>query len=186
MDTSDWNAENLSRHPDHHLYCRTFSTSWDCLAMIYILSHVADFYWMTDYLYREISKKAYVANYEGEWRTVQVFLEQYPQTPQQFYELWLNYKSPEEFFGNLKKRAKRLSYSCHLRPNSPQGGRVRKSQRVRGYRDKGSLRLPHQYHGDPPVPVTPKLDYRGRVGHPLLREREEEIPGEEIPSKLRR
>lgn len=178
MDTSDWNAEILSRHPDHHFWISNLSSSWDCLAMIYILSHFGDFYWMTDTLYRKMSERAYVANYEGEWSIVQNFLEQYPQTPQQFYDLWLLYKSPEEFFGNLKKRAKRLSYGCHLKPNNPQGRRVRKPQRVRGYRDKGTLRLPHQYHGDPPVPEAQKLDFRGRCGHPLLREKED-FPGED-------
>lgn len=177
LDISDWNAEILSRHPDHSFGCSQASTSWDCLALIYILSHFGDFYWLTEKLYRRISQKAYVANYEGEWKTVQLLLEQYPQTPQQFYELWLQEKSPEEFFGNLKRRAKRLLNGFQLRPDNPQGGNVRRPQRVRGYRDKGTLRLPHQYHGDPPVSDS-KLDFRRQVGHPLIRE-EDDSPGED-------
>lgn len=167
LKVDDWIAEVLSLQPDRTLSCRVRS-SWDSLALIYIISHVADLFWITDEIYRAIGQAAYVANYEGEWKTVQVFLEQNPQTPEEFYNLWCKFKSPDEFFGNLKKRAMRLHYIIKFKKRDPHGP-ITKAQRARGYRDKGTLRPSHQFHGDPPE-KGPHLDLRSKIGHPLLKE----------------
>lgn len=178
LDTSDWNAEDLSRYPNHRFQMFGISSSWDCLAAIYILSHFGDFYWMTDEIYRVIGNRAYVANYQGDWKIVQDFLEQFPQSPMQFYDIWCCHRSPEEFFGNLKKRAKRLLYGFRIVSNDPPRRKPKHQERIRGYRDKGSLRLPHQYHGISPYSETPKLDLRAKIGHPILRKKED-FPGED-------
>lgn len=168
LDLEDWIAECQSLQPDRTLGIRNIGTSWDSLCLIYILSHVGSLYWITDDILRRIAQKAYVANYEGEWKTVQDFLEQNPQTPEEFYNLFLKYRSPEEFFGNLKKRARRISLLIRFYKRDPHGP-VSKSQRTRGYRDMGTYHPPHEYHGEPPE-KDEKLDLRKRVGHPLLKD----------------
>lgn len=168
LDLKDWIAECQSLDPDHTLGIRTIGSSWDALCLIYILSHVANLFWITDDIHRRIAQKAYQANYEGEWKTVQDFLQQNPQTPEAFYQIWISYHSPEEFFGNLKKRAKRIQLIIRFKKRDPHGP-VSKSQRIRGYRDKGTYHPPHEFHGEPPE-KDEKIDLRRFVGHPLLKE----------------
>lgn len=170
LDLKDWIAECQSLHPDHTLSVRSIGSSWDALCLLYILSHVANLFWITDDLHRRIAQKAYQANYEGEWKTVQVILEQNPQTPEEFYQIFLQSHSPEEFFGNLRKRAKRLSLIMKTKKRDPHGP-VAHTQRIRGYRDKGTYHPPHEFHGDPPE-KDEKVDLRDRIGHPLLRRKE--------------
>jgi hypothetical protein len=54
----------------------------------------------------------------------------------------------------------------NFKSRDPQG-RVRRPVRHRGYRDKGTLRPPHQSVVDPPEKEE-KTDRRQNVGHPLL------------------
>lgn len=168
----DWIAECQSLQPDRTIGIRDIGTSWDALCLIYIISHVGNLFWITDSILRKISQKAYQSNYEGGWKTVQEILEQNPQTPEEFYWQFLQSHSPEEFFGNLKRRSKRMILLIRFYRRDPHGP-VRKPQRARGYKDKGTLRPPHKRHGDPPEKKE-KVDRRGMVGHPLLREEEYE------------
>jgi len=177
LKNQDWMAECLSTQPDLSLVYRGPLSSWDALCLLYLVSHVAPAYWNTESLVRRIVEKAYSSNYEGEWQTVQVFLERNPQTPKQFYELFLSYKSPEEFFGNLKRRAARLSLGIKCQKRESSRKPVRVPQRKRGYEDKGTYRPPHDDHGIPPS-SDEKKDYRHHVGHPLLKGEEQE-PGED-------
>lgn len=153
--------------PDRTIGTRNIGTSWDALCLIYILSHIGSLFWLTDTLLGRIAQKAYLASYEGEWKTVQDFLELNPQTPEEFYEIFLKYRSPEEFFGNLKKRAQRLSLLIRFYKRDPHGP-VNRTLRTRGYRDKGTYHPPHESHGEPPE-KDERLDRRKLVGHPLLR-----------------
>lgn len=164
----DWIAECLSLEPDRSLSFPRTSTSWDALCVLYLLSHLESHYWITDEIHRKLAQQAYISNYEGEWENVQFILEQYPQTPKEFYDLFLKFHSPEEFFGNLVRRARRLSKGIRSKQRDPHGP-VRKVQRHRGYRDKGTLRPPHQPVVDPPLRAE-KFDRRTKLGHPLLRE----------------
>lgn len=167
LDLEDWIAECQSLDPDRTIDVRNVGTSWDALCLIYILSHISAQFWITDTLLGRIAQKAYLANYEGEWKTVQDFLELNPQTPEEFYQIFLKYRSPEEFFGNLRKRAKRLSLLIRFKKRDPHGP-VARHQRTRGYRDKGTYHPPHEYHGEPPE-KDERPDRRKLVGHPLLR-----------------
>lgn len=136
---------------------------------------------MTEKVFAKIANKAFLADYQGEWQTVQDFLQKHPTSPSDFYEEWLNHKSPEEFFGNLRKRAAKLSMLVKTITMNPLRKPVVYPKRARGYRDKGTLRPPHEFHGDPPVP-PPKLDLRHMVGHPLLRGEGKETGREDDPN----
>lgn len=164
----DWIAECLSLQPDRSLRIPRITSSWDALAILYLLSHLGGAPWLTDGVYRNLAQKAYVSNYEGEWEAVQVTLERYPQTPKEFYDIFLKSHSPEDFFGNLVRTAKRLLRGLGSKARDPLGC-VRKPQRHRGYRDKGTLRPVHRPAVEPPVDIE-RVDRRSKVGHPLIRE----------------
>lgn len=164
---SDWIAECQSLQPERTIRIPRISTSWDALCVLYLMSHLESRYWLTDDVHRKMGQKAYVANYEGEWETVQVILEQYPRTPKEFYDIFLKFHSPEEFFGNLVPRARRLSRGIGSILRDPHGP-VLRSQRHRGYRDKGTLRPPHRPAVEPPTKLA-HIDRRSKLGHPLIR-----------------
>jgi len=163
----DWIAEVPSLALDRFYGYSGPLSSWDALCLIYIFSHVGDRYWMTEEVFRKIANKAYLADYQGEWQIVQDFLQKHPTSPSDFYEIWLAHKSPEEFFGNLRRRAAKLSMLVRSITRNPHRKPVTYPQRARGYKDKGTLRPPHEFHGDPPVKAQ-KMDLRHLVGHPLL------------------
>lgn len=171
LQDDDWIAECLSLQPERSLRFPRTSTSWDALCVLYLLSHIESSYWLTEEHHRRLANQAYRANYEGEWETVQQLLEQYPKTPKEFYEIFLRFHSPEEFFGNIVPRARRLSRVLDSKLRDPHGP-VSRPQRHRGYRDKGTLRPSHQ-----PAVVPPshdeKVDRRKNCHHPLIYEKEE-------------
>lgn len=115
-----------------------------------------------------LAQKAYLGNYEGEWKTVQFILEQYPQTPKEFLGYFLQNHSPEDFFGNLVKTSRRLIRGIGSKARDPLGV-VRKTQRHRGYRDKGTLRPAHRPAVEPPLAIE-RIDRRSKIGHPLIQE----------------
>jgi hypothetical protein len=164
----DWIAECLSLQPDRSLRIPRITSSWDALAVLYLLSHLERAPWITDEVHRMLAQKAYAGNYEGEWETVQKILEQYPQTPKEFYSIFLENHSPEDFFGNLVRTSRRLLRGLGSKARDPHGC-VRKPQRHRGYRDKGTLRPAHRPAVEPPVDVE-RVDRRSLIGHPLIRE----------------
>lgn len=185
LEEDDWIAECLSLGPDRSIRFPRTSSSWDALCVIYLLSHLESHYWMTDEIHRKLAQQAYNANYEGEWETVQEILEQYPQTPKEFYVIFLKYHSPEEFFGNLVKRARGLSRGIDNKKRDPHGP-VLRTQRHRGHRDKGTLRPSHP---DPVLYISYgiKVDRRRNIGHPLIHEVGEASAGEDqLPTSLRK
>ena len=170
LQDDDWIAECLSLQPERTIRIPRISTSWDALCVLYLMSHLESHYWITDEVHRRMATLAYQGNYEGEWRTVQEILEQYPQTPKEFYLIFTTFHSPEEFFGNLVKRARRLSRGIDNKKRDPHGP-VLRSQRHRGYRDKGTLRPQHRPVVEPPL-GEPRVDRRRNIRHPLIRDRE--------------
>lgn len=162
----DWIAECLSLQPERSLRIPRVGTSWEALAILYLISHLESQFWITDETHRKMAQKAYLGNYEGEWTTVQEILEKYPKTPKEFYQIFTSFHSPEEFFGNLVPMARRLRFGIGSKARDPHGP-ISYSQRHRDYRDKGTLRPPHQ----PPVvpPWEDRIDRRKNIGHPLLR-----------------
>jgi len=167
LENDAWIAECQSLSPDRAIKFPVIRTSWDALVILYILSHLETHFWITDEYHRKIAQKAYSSNYEGEWETVQEILEQYPKTPKEFYGLFLLRHSPEDFFGNLKRRARRVVKCIDFKKRDPHGP-IKRTQRHRGYRDKGTLRPPHRPAVEPPEKAD-KVDRRSHIGHPLVR-----------------
>lgn len=177
LESDDWIAECLSLGPERSLRFPRTTSSWDALCILYLVSHLESHYWMTDDIHRRIGQQAYAGNYEGEWKTVQEILEQYCQTPKEFFDIFLKFHSPEEFFGNLVPRARRLTRGIDNKKRDPHGP-VRRTLRHRGFRDKGTLRPSHQR----PVVCSltdNRLDRRKKIKHPLIYEEEEKTAGEE-------
>lgn len=178
-------AENPSAQSDIPLLDIRYNlrTSWEALCLLYLSLHFN--YWETETIVRSISQRAYQFSYEGEWTTVQQFLEAQLHTPQQFESFWKDSGRPtEEFYGNLVPFAAKLEKRLNYRDTTLQRtGKVRRPQRKRGYADKGSRRLPHERHGDPPV--REKVDRRKLIlFHPLLLDQftsEGEIASTHIP-----
>jgi hypothetical protein len=172
LEVEEWIAECLSLQPDRSLGISFIGSGWDALCLLYLLSHVENLYWITERIHRKIAQKAYASNYEGVWTTVQQMLELYPKTPEQFYEYFLRFYSPEDFFGNLKRGAKRLSRIVRSYKRDPHTTR-KKTKRTRGYRDKGTYVPPHRPRVEPPEKdLLP--DRRKKVGHPLIHEEDED------------
>lgn len=141
----------------------------EALILIYLSTYFP--YWSTDKLIDSIRQKCFYQNYEGKWEIVQEFLELDLQTPEQFEKEYISRKGAFDFFGNFLRESYRLSLILKIRDLSkPSKHKVKKPVYRRGYKDKGSLRLPHENHGDRPISSIERVDRRQKVMHPLLRE----------------
>lgn len=163
-------AENPSAQSDLALEIRyNVRTAWESLCLLYLSLHFP--YWETETIVRAISRRAYQFSYEGEWLTVQRFLEEQIDNPQQFEDRWeeISLRPKHEFYGNLLPLSAKMERRLDYRDNSKSySHKVRYPQRKRGYADKGSSRLPHEKHGDPPMKKE-KIDRRNNIKfHPLL------------------
>jgi hypothetical protein len=148
------------------------------------MSHLERTYWITDEIHRRIAQMAYRFNYEGEWRNVQIALEHYFQTPKEFYEWFITAHSSEDFFGNIARPAQRLAEYIDFKERDPHGP-IRRPQRHRGYKDKGTYVPSHRSHRNlPSEEETSKEDRRPYIGHPLLHEKDPP-PVEMIPTRGR-
>lgn len=135
------------------------------LSLIYISLYFC--YWETDLLTKALAQKAYSQNYNGGWRIVQDFLETKLQTPEDFEKKYIELKGPYDFFGNFLPKAGKYAKLLKITDTSKsKQGKVVYPQFHRGYKDKGSLRLPSDFHGIPPY--SEKEDRRTNVYHPLL------------------
>jgi hypothetical protein len=169
-----YSAETSTAYSDSSqrvISCRcNITKSWEALVLLFYLINSNYQYWETDVVYQTINQRAYACNYNGEWRTVQKLLCTEPQTPEQYKQVFLQDHSPEELYGNIlhpdiQKRMARRIIEKDLTKSS--NHKVRETQRKRGYTDKGSRRLPHEYHGEPNTPKE-REDYRSQIKHPIL------------------
>ena len=164
----NWIAECLSLSPNRSLRLPRISTSWEALRVLYLVSHLEKSYWVTDGVHRIVSEMAFRNNYEGEWRNVQIALEHYFQTPKQFYDWFITEHSSEDFFGNIARPSQRLAEYVDFKERDPHGP-VRRPQRHRGYKDKGTYVPPHRrYRHLPSEEEDDREDRRPYIGHPLL------------------
>lgn len=129
--------------------------------------------WRTEKIHRMISNRCYHEKYQGEWSEVQRLLEAPIDNPQDFYDFYIKKHSPEEFYGNILRRAqgieklwkiKKAERDLFYREKKP------KKVNTRDYKDKGSRRPSHEYHGIPNYPDEIESDRRSLLYHPLLRE----------------
>lgn len=184
-------AEIPSEYPDLprvvSLRCSVTKASQALGVLFYLVNQQVP-PWESDVIYRSLGLQAYRCNYNGEWRTVQELLEAEQQTPEEYKQIFLKTHSPEDLYGNYLQKDKmryfgRLIFAKNL--ESPDDRPVKRTIRKRGYSDKGSRRLPHEHHGDPPIRPQ-REDRRNRINHPLLREGFEKLKylGEECANAL--
>jgi len=132
-------------------------------------------YWETDRIIKEMGQKAYLYSYSGIWQEVQDYLELYQNDPLWFLEKYLTTHSINDLFGNFFPRVEKTMNRIIKKPETMYKHRlppVRYPHRKRGYDDKGTLRAPHERHGDPPI--REKVDKRDKINHPLLNFKVEE------------
>lgn len=138
----------------------------DCLVVLLIASYFAP--WQTDTLVRSVAQQAYFHNYEGEWFNVQKVLEHEEQSSEAISDKIVEIYGARTYYGNLLPRAEVVLRRIKFKDITKKSNRpIHRGQRIRGYRDKGSRRLPHEFHGDPPIPEQ-REDRRHLVRHPLL------------------
>lgn len=143
--------------------------------LLFIFSFIEEFpYWETEKIYRTLQNRAFLGNYQGKWHLVQEFLELENPNLDQAYQIWQNHGGSFRTFQNLFKevRLKRDIYVSATFDSRP----IHRPQRKRGYDDKGSRRLPHEYHGIPgklKEEDPERLDRRNKVQHPLIEKKEE-------------
>lgn len=135
--------------------------------------------WNTDTIIRSIGQRAYQAKYEGEWERIQQVLESYDFNDKTenlldrltFFcrEVLTKVLSPEEVFGNYIPLAYRMLKVLIRFKRPEQTGKVIRPQFRRGYRDKGSRRLPHERLPEGPFNyLEPRIDRRGKILHPFI------------------
>lgn len=166
-------AELQSLYSDPNCYYdirASITSARDCLSLIYLMTYFR--FWETESIIKAIAQNAYAKNYEGEWSNVQEFLEYKDLTTEQFEAYYIQRYGAHDFFGNFLKRSVRISRTLKFNDRNKKDTRpVRKPQFRRGYNDKGTLRLPHEYHGERPYSDnTNRIDRRKQVAHPLLSE----------------
>jgi hypothetical protein len=146
------------------------TNAWSALAAIYIGLEYE--YWENEKLFRTISQKAYLNKYNGQWKTVQDFLEAEFQSPKQYQEAFILRFGPREYHGNLLPAIQRLREVLKFKASVERKEKpVKYPQFHRGYKDKGTLRLSHEKHGIPDYSSDPERpDRRSLVYHPLLRD----------------
>jgi hypothetical protein len=131
-------------------------------------------YWETDDVVQSLATRAYQFKYDGAWLRLQFFLEQEANTPAELEKCYVDNNLGNEFYGNILPLARKLQLVIvEYQDTSKQ-----KPKRViyptfhRGYRDHGSRRLPHEYHGEDQRDGSEEepLDRRKKIFHPLLRD----------------
>lgn len=143
-------------------------------AILFLLS-LKDFQeWQTERIIRHLSFLCYRNNYQGEWSNVQELLETKIHLPREFFEAYKRKHGEDEFFGNLLKEAYLILKSRVITKRNyysviEDTRRIKRKIRRRGYDDKGTLRLSHQFHGDPPVRDSQREDRRNEVFNSLAR-----------------
>jgi hypothetical protein len=112
-----------------------------------------------------IAQMAFNYRYEGDWRIVQEILEQRPFVPYSIGKIILSNMNTNDYYGNFQPLVVQLLQKCKMVPLfQRKKWKVKRTQRKRGYDDKGTLRpshlwLPTDIHlGENPEPE----DYRCR------------------------
>lgn len=143
--------------------------------------------WQTDVLVRKLAQMAYANNYQGRWNRVQEILELEINRPEELEEYYIQTGHANDFYGNVLPLAVKILYRIkYIDTSKGPRSRVRYPQRVRGYKDKGSCRLPHEYHGeDLPGKERKRDDRRQYVHHPLVGgEQNRQTSSDNMPASL--
>jgi hypothetical protein len=101
--------------------------------------------YLRDHLYERVMRKVNRFNSQGRWDLVRQVLQIPLYSEEKTFTFLAKYFSYSDIFGNLVPAMHRLSRAIRIvkwRPST----KVRRSQRKRGYDDKGTLLLPHEVH----------------------------------------
>lgn len=127
-------------------------------------------FWETERIYFQLGQRAYLSQYKSLWNHVQGLLELKSQTFIEMIKYFLehigNFNDLSNYLdGRLRVKAKYYTSVLDKRP-------IRYPQRKRGYDDKGSRRLPHEYHGEDLTQEykEERIDRRQNINHPMLKE----------------
>lgn len=155
----------------------------DCLALLGAVLKVSENrFWESERTVRYLSNQAYIHQYDQNWEVLQEFLEKVDNYDD--YRVYaLERMSNEDFYGNLEPKIYRLIRVLKPTADEERRGRKKKSQRRRGYRDKGTLR-PNWQKRNVALLNDDREDRRKLVKHPLLGRTYEEI-GEGNPPEGR-
>lgn len=155
----------------------------DCLALMGAVLKVSENrYWESERILRYLSNQAYIHQYDQNWRILQNFLEEVDNYED--YRVYaLEQMSSEDFYGNLEPKIYRFMRVLKPTTDESRSGRKKKSQRRRGYRDKGTLR-PNWQKRNVALLKDDREDRRSLCKHPLLG-RFSEKDGEEVPPEGR-
>lgn len=142
-------AETSARYPNPKLreLRANVTSARSALSFVLICSWFGDEPWKTEVLLKTCAQRAFAARYTGRWKLVQILLELEPEsfTPESVVATCLKYMSPQDFYGNLVPSTLAFFRSVQFRDmTKPSKRRVERTQFRRGYRDKGSRRLPHE------------------------------------------
>lgn len=132
--------------------------SREALAMLFLLDIITPStqnYCLVENLRNHIAKLARNNHYSGDWNLVKEFLSNVkPFVHREGIEFCLQNMSESDYYGNFLRTVKRLLFKLKFRQMhtsvESDTRRYKKSQRKRGYDDKGSRRLPHEFHGQRP------------------------------------
>jgi len=179
-------AETSARYSDPRIELRANVTSArSALSFLLICSWFGNEPWRTEILVKTIAQMAFAARYAGRWKLVQVLLELEPESfnPETVIATIVKAVGPHVFYGNLVNDALAFYRSIQFRDTTKHPSRPpRRQQFRRGYRDKGSRRLPHEQPVVPPS-RAPLTDRRHKVHcNPLVQlRRSEDSQSEDWP-----
>ena len=143
-----WIAENPSRYsamsmnPDRswlpHVRC-----AQEALLVIFLATYLPP--WESWEIINRINSQCYFQRYLGKWEKVEQLL-QLTSDSQEIRSKFIEIMTPDDFFGNFLKLAERFlrENPRSFKPTERDRHKPKRLIRHRGYRDKGSLRPPHE------------------------------------------
>lgn len=140
-------ADAASLYPDIQLVI-PYKTAYEALGALIIVQIVSSVkYEVCIYKFKEnLAECCYKNNYQGKWKQVQEILELNPNNLIDIIEYINQHYSIEDIYGNLLPLLRKQAKLLKIQPRTSNRSRVRKSQRKRGYNDKGTYRFPHEFH----------------------------------------
>lgn len=137
-------SEFLSRCSDPSKYIFTIQHPRTGLQAIAaygaILAMSQDNIFLIEDTVKALAQRAFLQNYQGTWKKLQEFLEETITTKEFEEKMFLSF-GPYDIYGNILPEIARQMSGIKAKPRDPNKNTfVKKAQRRRGYRDKGTLR----------------------------------------------
>lgn len=170
MPRRKWIAELTSSSSDNSIKFFDVKTTgaFEVIASLFAISYVTDErdgFARRNYV-EKISREGQRYNWEGTWKIVKEIISNNILVPYTVIDVILRHYSTHTLFGNIIPLARRLMNSLRIyNPYEAPKSKPRKTQRKRGYDDKGSLRPPHQwqerhfFEGPNPEKETIEISY---------------------------